>query len=373
MKLAPFLLDKWLNDHEHPAPEFHLGGSTGPRWTVGEVLDLDEGSRQRLFRETVVYPPCAGAATLRDAIAGMYGIDQEQVVVLAGGSEALLHLFFDAAQPGANVVVPFPGFPPYAEVPKALGLEVRQYRLRPENAYRIDVDELESLVDRRTALVLVNSPHNPTGATIEPDDMRRLHDFCADRRIQFVSDEVFHPIYHGRPGASAAVLPHATIVGDLSKAFSLSGLRLGWIVERDAARRARYINARQYFTISNTVFGEVVGEIAIRHRDTILARTMDVARANLVHADALFANHGDVMQWVRPSGGMTGFPRLVSGEDARLFCEEAARHGVLLVPGDCFGMPAHVRLGFGVGREWYPAAMERLAGLLKSLSAVPLS
>jgi aspartate/methionine/tyrosine aminotransferase len=365
MKLAPFLLDRWLDDHDYPSPEFNLGGSTGPRWTLGEVLDLEPGSRDRLFRSNVVYAPSAGAPGLREAIAAMSGVDSEQVLVVAGGSEALLHVFFDAAERGANVLVPFPGFPPYAAIPEAVGIEVRPYRLRREAAYRIDFDEVERLADRRTTLLLVNSPHNPTGATLDASDMRRLHDFAADRGIQFISDEVFHPIYHGPPGASAATLPHATVIGDLSKAFSLSGLRLGWIVERNEERRARYINARQYFTISNTVIGEMVGEIAIRHRETILGRTLNVARTNLVHADSLMVNLGEMLDWVRPSGGMTGFPRLISGDNTRPFCESAAQRGVLVVPGDCFGMPDHLRLGFGVGEEWYPAAMERLDALLR--------
>ena len=245
MRLAPFLLDRWLDDHDYPSPEFNLGGSTGPRWTLGEVFDLEPGSRDRLFRSNVVYAPSAGAPGLREAIAAMSGVDSEHVLVVAGGSEALLHVFFDAAERGANVLVPFPGFPPYAAIPEALGIEVRPYRLRREAAYRIDFDEVERLADRRTTLLLVNSPHNPTGATLDASDMRRLHDFAADRGIQFISDEVFHPIYHGPPGASAATLPHATVIGDLSKAFSLSGLRLGWIVERNEERRARYINARR--------------------------------------------------------------------------------------------------------------------------------
>jgi aspartate/methionine/tyrosine aminotransferase len=366
MNLTTFLLDEWLDDHEDPTPEFNLGGSTGPRWSLGEVLDLESGSRERLFRADVIYPPSAGALGLRAAIGAMCAVDPEHVVVVAGASEALLHVFFDAAQPGANVLVPFPGFPPYAAIPEGLGVEVRRYHLRPESAYRIDFDELERLADRRTAVLLVNSPHNPTGATLDANDMRRLHDFAADREIQFVSDEVFHPIYHGPPGASAVTLPCATVIGDLSKAFSLSGLRLGWILERNDERRARYINARRYFTISNTVIGEMVGEIAVRHRDTILGRTVEVARTNLTHADSLLADLGDVMTWVRPSGGMTGFPRLASGDDTRPFCEHAVRHGILLVPGDCFGVPDRFRLGFGVGLEWYPVAMERLATLLRA-------
>jgi aspartate/methionine/tyrosine aminotransferase len=369
MKLAPFLLDRWLDDHEHPPPEFNLGGSTGPRWAVGEVLNLEPGSAERLKETIVVYAPSAGARSLREAIAAMCAVEPEHVVVVAGGSEALLHIFFDAAERGANVLVPFPGFPPYEAIPEALGLDVRRYHLRSQAAHRIDFDELEHLADPRTTLMVVNSPHNPTGATLQPDELRQLHDFAVDRGIQFISDEVFHPIYHGPPGVSAVSVPHATVIGDLSKAFSLSGLRLGWIVERDDQRRARYINARQYFTISNTAIGELVGEIAVRHRDTILGRTQEVARANLAHAEALLESVGDVLEWVRPSGGMTGFPRFISGEDTRPFCEAAACCGILIVPGDCFGVPDHFRLGFGVGREWYSAAMERLTTLLRSWTA----
>ncbi len=364
MKLTPFLLDRWLRDHEDPPLELNLGGSTGPHWTLGEVLDLDAGSRGRLFGTDVVYAPSAGTRSLREAIAGMQAVEAEHVLVVAGGSEALLHVFFDAAEPRANVLVPFPGFPPYAAIPEALGIEVRPYHLRRDAAYRIDFDEVERLADSNTRVLLVNSPHNPTGATLGLEEMRRLHDFAADRGIQFVSDEVFHPIYHGRPGASAVALPQATVIGDLSKAFSLSGLRLGWIVERDDERRARYVNARQYFTISNTIVGELVAEIAVGHRDAIWVCARDVTTANLRHVDALLADQRGVLEWVRPEGGMTCFPRFVSGGDTRPFCEEAARQGLLLVPGDCFGMPDHIRLGFGVGREWFPAAIERLAGLL---------
>jgi aspartate/methionine/tyrosine aminotransferase len=365
MQLAPFLLDSWLNEHDESPIEFNLGGSTGPRWTLGEVLDLEPGSRDRLFDTTVVYAPSAGARSLRDAIARMQGVDADDVLVVAGGSEALLHVFFLAATPGSNVIVPFPGFPAYAAIPQALGVEVRRYHLRRDAAYRIDFAEVERLADRNTAVLVVNSPHNPTGAVLDASEMRALYDFAIERGIQFVSDEVFHPVYHGRTGASAATLPRATVIGDLSKAFSLSGLRLGWIVERDAGRHARYLNARQYFTVSNTVIAELAAAIAVRHSDTILGRTREVAQSNLRHADALLADLSGVVEWVRPEGGMTGFPRFVSGINTRPFCEEAARQGLLLVPGDCFGMPDHFRLGFGVGRERYPAAMTRLATLVR--------
>jgi aspartate/methionine/tyrosine aminotransferase len=365
MKFTAFLLDQWLQ--QHAGAEFNLGGSTGPRWTPRQLLALaGDGAAEKILDLNLDHPPTAGSSNLREAIAEMQGLLAEQVVVLAGSAEALFHIFYLAMESGANVVVPFPCFPAHKAIPESLGFEIRHYHLRPENSYRIDLGEVKRLADRRTKIILVNSPHNPTGATLSNDEMRALHDFSAERGIQFVSDEVFHPIYHGPPTDPAARLSRATVVGDFSKALSLPGLRLGWIVERDRDRRREYMNAREYVTISNTPLGEFLGEIAIRHHDQLLRRTQEVANTNLALLDRVFAEHADALDWVRPRGGMTAFARLVSGGNARLFCQEAIGRGLLLAPGDCWGVPDHFRIGFGVGLEWYPHAMARFSELLRA-------
>lgn len=243
---------------------------------------------------------------------------------------------------------------------------MRSYTLRPETGFRIDLDEIQSLVDRHTRIVLVNSPHNPTGAVLNDHEMRRVHDFCADRQVQFVADEVFHPIYHGAETQSAARLPRATVLGDLSKALCLSGLRVGWIIERDPERRERYMNARGYFTVSNTALGERLATLAVRHREAIYARTHRVAATNLALLDQFFTEHGDVLRWVRPRGGMTAFPWLAGGGDARALCRELTHRGLLMVPGDCFGMRSHFRLGFAATGDQFPRALERFAAFLRT-------
>lgn len=365
MKFKAFLLDQWLQ--QHADAEFDLGGSTGPRWTLRELLALEgEGAAERMADLELRYPPTAGAPRLREAIAEMQGVPAEEVAVFAGGAEALFHIFCLAAEPGANALVPFPCFPAHQLVPETLGFEIRHYHPRRENHYAVDIEEVKRLADNRTKILVVNSPHNPTGATLGSREMRELHDFAAGRGIQFMSDEVFHPIYHGPEGESAVRLPHATVVGDFSKAMSLPGLRLGWIVEHDPARRKEYLNAREYISVSNTPLGEFLGEIAIRHHREVLGRTREVTRANLELLDGVLAEHANVLDWVRPMGGMTAWMRLVSGGDARRFCEAALQHGLLLAPGDCWGFPDHFRLGFGVGQEWYGRAMERFSELLRT-------
>ena len=367
MRFSTFLLDDWLNQYQYSEPpiEYDLASSTGPHWTLRELLSLDEKDALEDLLEThLFYTRVQGSKALCEAIADMEGVHPDHVQVTTGGAEGLLLLFSLAAEPGANVLVPSPGFPSFYEVPRGLGLEFRFYNLRRENQFRIDLDEIRSLTDGHTRLLLVNTPHNPTGATLADDEITALHDFCVSREIQFVSDQVYHPIYHGRATATAARLPHSTVLSDFSKALCLAGLRLGWIVDRDAARIEQYRIAHAYFTVSGTSLGEPLATLALRQREKILARARQVSSANLVMFDKFMAEHSATIGWMRPQGGLTAFPWLLSGEDARVLCTEAARAGVLLAPGDCFGMPAYFRVGFGAAGEKFPKALARLSELI---------
>jgi aspartate/methionine/tyrosine aminotransferase len=369
MHFKPFLLDAWLDQHERDI-EFNLGASTGPTWTVNDILALgDDEVRHRFLNHKLVYGRPAGADSLREAIAEMQGVSMDSVQVVTGASEALVALMWLAAEPGANVILPLPGFTTFSALPESLGLETRFYRVRRENGFRIDADQIKQLADAKTKLILVNSPHSPTGATISDADMEALHAFTAERGIQLVSDEVYHPIYHGRQTKSAARLPHATVISDLSKAFSIAGVRTGWMIEHDAKRRQQYWTARAYFSICNTTTGEILSEIAIRKHDIVLKKTQETATRNLKLLDQSMSEHRDVLGWIPPQGGMTAFPWLVSGDDARPFCQAATERGILLAPGDCFDVPSHFRLGFAAAGDNFTQALDRFGELVKSWSA----
>ena len=368
MRLKPFLLDDWLDQYEHDI-EFDLAASTGPKWTVNEILALaDEETRHRFLNHHLVYSRVSGSDGLREAIGEMQGVPADTVQITTGAAEALLAVMWTAAEPGANVILPLPGFATFSALPESLGVETRFYHVRRENGFRIDPDEIKQLADAKTKLILINSPHHPTGTTILDDEMESVHDFAVERRIQLVTDEVYHPIYHGDPGKSAARLPHATVISDLSKAFSNPGLRTGWIIERDAMRRQQYWTARAYFTITNSTTGEILSEIAIRKREVVLGRTREIAGRNLKLLEQFMGEHRDVLGWIPPQGGMTAFPWLLSGENARPFCQGAAARAILLAPGDCFDAPSHFRLGFAASGENFASALERLGSFVKRWS-----
>jgi aspartate/methionine/tyrosine aminotransferase len=364
MQLAPFALEDWFAPYRDGAPH-HLGMSTGPKWTLRELKALmTDREREALESTALTYCPSNGTEPLRTALAEMYGADPEEILAFNGGAEALFALFFVAAEAGANVVVPTPSFAPFLAIPRSLGVEIRTYELRLEDDFALDVDAIMRLTDNRTKLILVNTPHNPSGAVVEESAIRALDTFALQRGIQFVVDEVYHPIYHGAPARSAGEHTRATVLGDFSKSFSLPGLRAGWLLERDPARRRELERAHTYFTVSTSLLSELLATVAVRNREAIWNRARGVSADNLAALDTWVSEHAARLEWLRPAGAMTAFPRLRGAVDARPFCISAAERGVLLAPGDCFGAPAHFRIGVGLAMPRYREALGILSGLL---------
>jgi aspartate/methionine/tyrosine aminotransferase len=366
--LPPFALDHWLSAHDFATPpiDYNLASSTGPRWSVTQIaalgdtpLDLDD--------IVLSYAPPQGSAPLRDAIAAFHGTDADHVVATTGSSEALSILFCLAARPGANIVLPDPGYPAYDAVAQAWGLASRAYRLDRADGFAQRADAILAQVDSNTRLVILNTPHNPTGTVMPRAGIAALAAALADRSIPLLVDEVYHPLYFGAPQASAAGIPNVIVTSDLSKALSLPGLRTGWLIDADAARRARIVDARSYFTISASPLLERLATHALTHSRAILDRLEAVAGANIALLDDLIAGSRGRLAWVRPDGGTTAFPWLSDGRDSRPFCEALASAGVLLAPGDCFGHPAHMRLGFAQQADGFDVAVGRIADALAAL------
>ena len=370
MHIPPFLLDHWLNAHELASTpvRYNLAASIGPVWTIAELLALAGHQSLDSYLGDVVlsYALPQGSIALRQRLADLHNVDPDWIVVTTGASEALSALFCIAAEPGANVILPSPVFPAIAAMARLWGLEVKSYVLSPHNGFAHDADQILAVVDKQTKLVLINTPHNPTGAVMPYVQLTRLAERLAERGVPLVVDEVYHPLYFGTPVPTAARLPNTLVVGDFSKAFSLSGLRIGWIVDADSVRRQQLIDARSYFTISGSPVTEALAVLALDVAPTILTRLQAVAEENLIHLDAFMHKYTAVIAWVRPSGGTTAFPWLVDGGNTRRFCERLAQRGVLMVPGDCFDAPHHFRIGFGTQANGFADALGLASEVLES-------
>jgi aspartate/methionine/tyrosine aminotransferase len=364
MHLPPFLLDQWLAAHEFASPpiRYNLASSTGPAWSFAELVALDDRLTAALGELKISYLPPEGTPELRQAIGQLHDVSADWVVVTTGASEALSVLYCLAAEPGASIALPNPGFPAFATMARAWGLAVTTYELDRAQHFAQSADLVLTAVNDKTRLVVVNSPHNPTGSVMPPAEVARLSELLAARGIPLVVDEVYHPLYFGSPMPSVASLRNTIVVSDLSKALSLSGLRIGWLIDSDARRRERLTNLRSYFTVSGSPITEAIAVHALAHRQAILARLQEVTRTNLALLDDFMQKQRSRFGWVRPRGGTVAFPWRLDGRDARPMCESRARAGVLVGPGDCFEAAAHFRIGFGAQAAGFQQALEIAAG-----------
>jgi aspartate/methionine/tyrosine aminotransferase len=365
LELPLFLLDHWLSTYDFAEPPiaYNLASSTGPRWSVEELASLGT-ARPDIGATVLSYAPPEGARNLREQIADFQGVDPNAVVMTTGSSEALSILLCLLARKDGNVVVPDPGYPAYAAMSQAWDLDVRRYALKAEASFAQQAKVVIASANRDTVAVIVNTPHNPTGSVMERAELELLACSLAACGIPLIVDEVYHPLYFGPPQTSAAGLDNVIVISDLSKAFSLPGLRTGWIVDQNEERRRRIIDARSYFTISSSPLLETLAIHAMRERADLLARLDRVAFANLACLDNLMIECGGIIGWTRPRGGTTCFPWFVDGRDSRPFCKELADKGVLLAPGDCFGHFPHFRVGFAQQVDHFAVAIRTIADQL---------
>jgi aspartate/methionine/tyrosine aminotransferase len=364
MKVPPFKLDHWLAAHEFATPpiRYNLASSTGPSWSVAEVMSLGGGAPRAFDDLRLSYAPPQGSKLLRERIGVLHGVDPDHVLVMTGASEALVALMALFAEPGASIVVPKPAYPAVPVLARAWGMRVREYELERENGFAQTAAGVLEAVAPDTRAVFVNTPHNPTGSTMAPKEQRALAEELAAGGIPLIVDEVYHPLYHGSmAGAggppSASALPNTILLGDFAKALSLPGLRVGWLIDRDARRREALLDLRSYFTISGSPLTEALGAHALANAPAILDRLRSVASGNLALLTRFMAEHAGQLAWAPPSGGTTCFPWLRDGRDARPLCEALAKAGVLTAPGDCFELPAHLRVGFGAMPAGYADAL----------------
>ncbi|MFM8321318.1 MAG: aminotransferase class I/II-fold pyridoxal phosphate-dependent enzyme [Chloroflexota bacterium] len=369
--LPPFKLERYFARYEFSA-EYLLCSSDCESLAIGDLLAFEPGAAEAFQRHWLGYTESLGAPGLRRGIAGIYqAIEPEQVLVHSGAEEAILLFYLAALQPGDHVIVHWPGYQSLAEIPAALGCQVTPWRARPENGWALDLDELERLARPETRLVVVNTPHNPTGYLMAHADLERLAGFCRQRGLLLLVDEVYRESEYSdedRLPAACDVYEQAVSLGVMSKTYGLAGLRIGWIATRSAEVYRRMAALKDYTTICSSAPSEFLAELALRHRARLTARTRSLLLDNLALLDQFFAGQAGRLRWVRPRAGSVAFPEYLDG-DVERFCHAlVSQAGVLLAPGELFDYPGnHFRIG--LGRRSLPQALARLQDFLERPTA----
>lgn len=321
-----------------------------------------EAAVQALRDGDARYGPPAGIAALRGAIAATLGTrhveaSADDVIVTPGAKPMLLYAFLATVEPGAEVLVPDPGFPIYPSLTRFAGGAAIGYRLDPSRDFAPDVADIAARITPRTRVLVLNAPHNPTGGSVDARTLEELANLVLRHDLLVISDEIYGRITYGTAATpSIAALPglrdRTIVVDGFSKAYAMTGWRLGyglvprWLVERITTLAVNGHTCTPPFiqraglaalTGPQDAVHTMVAELR-RRRDEVVAALRAIPGVRCATPAGAFYAFPDVSE-VLAATGLTA-PRLAD----RLLEE----HGVALLPGNGFG-PAgasHFRISF---------------------------
>ncbi len=360
---ADFALERYFAQFEF-AVKHQLSASDVEALSVRELLDLaDDDALRRWDALTLGYTESAGLPALRDAIAAQYAsVAAGDTLVVAGAEEGIFLLTHALVGAGDEVIVVTPSYQSLHELPRALGARVHLVALNANNQWQLDVDAIAKLASRRTRLIVVNFPHNPTGALISPHDLRRLTQIADDCGATLFSDEVYRGLEANvgdRLPAAADLSARAVSLGVMSKSLAMPGVRIGWLASRDTDVMSRVARLKDYTTICSSAPSEILSLMALRAVDRVLKRSRDIVDANRAAAVRFMAARSADVEWVAPRAGSTAFPRFRERDADSVAALLRERESVLMVPGGIFGADPHY-FRLGLGRRDFPLALEAL-------------
>ncbi len=363
MKIEPFELERWQSVWENKV-ELNISESGVHPLTTAELVP-DVEQLKKILDVQQLYPQTNGSEELRTRIAELYpGAKMENVLVTSGGSEANYVSTWGLIEPGDEVLFMMPNYMQIAGLARGFGATVKSLWLRESLDWGINVDDLPRLVTAKTKIIAICNPSNPTGAVLR-EDMRAAILAAAEKVGAWViSDEVYRGAeFDGEMTATMwGGYERVLATAGLSKAYSLPGLRTGWVVG-PAKIIEKLWSYHDYTSISPSMLTDRLASAALEpaRRAWILNRTREAVRANYPALQKWLADRGDIFSHVAPKAGAIAWAGLRDGRDSAKMAEELrVQKSVLLVAGEQMGMESFVRFGFGGDQGHLQKALGRI-------------
>lgn len=366
MNLPPFKLERYFAKYEFNT-EFLLCSSDCEAMSIADLLAFEPGAAEKFQNTWLGYTESQGSPALRKEICNLYTTMQPEHILVHTGAGEAIYLFMHAMlKEDDHVIVHTPSYQSLSEVARGIGCQVSPWLAREENGWALDLGELRHLMRTTTKAIIINTPHNPTGYLMSRADFDELNKFVQEKNLLLFSDEVYRESEYDiatRLPAACDYGEHAVSLGVTSKTYGLAGLRIGWIATKNKRVCENMAALKDYTTICNSAPSEFLAEVAMRHRQKLAQRNLEIIKHNLTIVDDLFTRYSSLFSWSRPQAGSMGFPKLLKG-DVEDFCDDLLRKaGVLLLPGTMYDDTGnHFRLG--LGRKNLPQAVERLESYL---------
>ena len=367
----PFDMERMMSKWENII-EYNLSESGVHPLAIRDLVD-DPAVIDELLDTPLHYPQTNGIPELREHIASLYpGATPDNVLVTVGCIEANFITLQTLVAPGEEIVVMLPNYMQIWGAAQNLGIRVKTFHLREELGWAPDLDELNDVVSRKTKLIAVCNPNNPTGHILTEAEMGAIAATAENVGAWLLADEV----YSGAERLTDTQTPSfwglydkVLAMNSLSKAYGLPGLRIGWVVAPTDI--VDEIWARhEYVNISAPMLSNQLAAIALspRVRPRLLQRTREYLRRGFPILDAWLESHEGTFSLVPPEAAAIAYVRYDLDVNSTELVERLLREkSVFIVPGDHFGMDRYLRISYGLPEEYLTAGLDRIHELIAEL------
>jgi aspartate/methionine/tyrosine aminotransferase len=372
LKIKPFAVEQWMNEFETKC-RYNLAETCVASLSVGELLEIT-GARDTILGQLLplrlTYGAIEGSERLRAAITGLYASQAIQNVLVTHGAIGANALVYHALiSAGDRVVSIVPTYQQHTAIPESLGADLQRLPLRRENAYLPDMTELRRLVEPDTKLICLTNPNNPTGSLMDRSLLEEVVRVADAVGAYVLCDEV----YRGTTQEVDALTPsiadlysRGISVGSMSKAYSLAGIRLGWICGPAEVLAAAEVH-RDYNTISVGMIDDLLAAMALENSDKILGRSRDIVRRNLETLDR-WVRAEPSLSYVKPAAGTVALLEYAFAMPSRDLCVRLlGATGVLLTPGSAFEREGSLRIGYANRHDILEAGLSATSKFLRAL------
>jgi aspartate/methionine/tyrosine aminotransferase len=375
VRIDLFQMERTQCLYEHEV-EFNLSESGVLPLRVEEILQGPKDSADFLSIG-LKYPESDGSDELRENIAAWYGATRDHVLVTNGGSEANFTAVWGLLEEGDHAAVMLPNYLQTWGLSRAWAAKTKGFYLTESHdnggkpRWALDVESLHRAVSKKTRLIVVTNPNNPTGAVLNQEEMDEIVQVARKARAWLLVDEIYRGAEVSGPltptfwGSYDKVL----ITSGLSKAFGLPGLRLGWIVAPPKTI-AKLCSYHDYTTLTPTILSDRLARIVMEpaRREQVLERTRTIIRRNLPRLESWIHSHDDIFSYIPPvAGAITFFKYKLPISSAALFDRLRKQRSVLITPGDHFGVGRYIRVGYGYDVDYTLRGLARVDLTLQEL------
>ncbi len=373
MKLPVFKLEEYLGEREF-STEILFSASDMESFAMDEILSMADEECADLWKNLrLQYTEPKGHPLLLDQIGKMYQFPHPrgQLVCFAGAEEGIFTVMNTLLDASDHVIVITPCYQSLSEI--AAGIcEVTHVNLsRAGSEWIISIADLRRSIKKNSKMIIINFPHNPTGAMMSLAQQKELIVLAREFGLYIFSDEVYRELEHQgveKLPAIALAYEKGISLGVMSKSYGMPGLRVGWIASPDPKLVKNLEKYKYYLSICNSGPSEILSLIALRNEAKILDRNRQILSANIEKVRTFFLDRPDIFNWMEPRGGCIAFPELRLKVPVDKFAEELRQEeGVLILPGSVYDFQGnYFRIGYG--RSNLSDALVRLDRYLKKRS-----